>query len=224
MKKNVLFVLSNVSELDENHKTGIWLDEFAIPYKKLKEADLKLTVASPEGGLVTVDDESIDEKSNQEELKKMTELLEKTEKLSDLDYNDYDAVVVPGGHAAMVDLAGNVDVAKLLGLFFYEKKLIATICHGGAALISARTKDNHPIVEGKDITSFSNEEEKKSKKDKIVPFSLENKLKELGANYSCGKPFTSYVLEDDNLITGQNPQSSEDFANAVIEKLTEKED
>jgi len=123
----------------------------------------------------------------------------------------------------MVDLAGNIDVSKLLGLFFYEKKLIASICHGAAALIAARTKDNHPIVENKDITGFSNEEEKQSDMDKIVPFLLENKLKELGAKYSCGKPFSSYTLEDDNLITAQNPQSVDDFTKAIIEKLKEDE-
>ncbi len=223
MKKNVLFVLSNVSEIDENHKTGIWLEEFTVPYIRLKDAEFNLTVASPEGGLVTVDAASLPETPNPE-TDFVCELLDKTEKLSDLDYNDYDAVVVPGGHAAMIDLAGNIDVAKLLGLFFYEKKLIATICHGASALISARRKDNHPIVEGKDVTAFSNEEEKEAEMNSVVPFSLENKLKELGADYSCGKPFSSYVLEDDNLITAQNPQSAEDFAKAIIEKLTEKED
>lgn len=223
MNKNILFVLSNVSELDEKHKTGIWFEEFAVPYKKIKEAGFKITVASPDGGAVTVDEKSIPSNKTEEDIKLM-EMLKDTEKLSNLAYEEFDAAVVAGGHAAMVDLTGNIDVAKMIGLFAYEKKVIAAICHGVAALISARKKDNHPVVEGIDLTGFSNEEERLSETDKIVPFSLENKLKELGAKYSCGKPFTSFVIEDDNFITAQNPQSSEDFANAVIEKLREKQD
>lgn len=223
MEKNILFVLSNVSEFDDKHKTGIWFEEFSIPFNKMKKEGFKTTIASPDGGLVTVDEKSIPENLSDED-KKIMESLKDTEKLSELAYEDFDAVVIPGGHAAMVDLAGNIDVSKLIGLFVYEKKVVASICHGVAALISARKKDNHPVVEGIDLTGFSNEEEKLSEMEKVVPFLLESRLKELGAKYSCGKPFTSFVIEDDNFITAQNPQSAEDFAKAIIEKLREKED
>lgn len=220
MVKNILFVLSNVKELDEKHKTGVWYSEFAEPYIQLKKEGYKLTIASPEGGAVTIDEKSIQEKQNSD-IENLCNLLENTEKLSDLPYDEYDAVVIPGGHAAMIDLAGNTDVARLIGFFFYEKKLIAAICHGVAALTSARTKDNHPIVENVDLTGFSNEEEKLAGTEKLVPFLLESKLKELGANYSCGKPSAPYTIEDDMLITSQNAESSKDFAKAIIEKLQE---
>lgn len=222
MGKNILFVLSNVSEFDDKHKTGIWFEEFSTPYKEMKKAGFKTTIASPEGGLVTVDKKSIPENLSEED-KLIMESLKDTEKLSELAYEDFNAVVIAGGHAAMVDLAGNIDVAKLVGLFAYEKKIVAAICHGVAALISARKKDNHPVVEGIDLTGFSNEEEKLSEMEKVVPFLLESRLKELGAKYSCGKPFTSFVIEDDNFITAQNPQSVEDFTKAIIEKLRENE-
>ncbi|MGN0004427.1 MAG: type 1 glutamine amidotransferase domain-containing protein [Candidatus Gastranaerophilaceae bacterium] len=220
MGKNILFLLSNVCEFDDKNKTGIWFEEFSIPLKKMQDEGFNTTVASPDGGLVTVDEKSIPEKLSEDD-KKIMELLKDTEKLSDIAYENYDAVVIPGGHAAMVDLAGNIDVAKLLGLFVYENKIVAAICHGVAALISARKKDNHPIVEGVDLTGFSNEEEFLSGMDKVVPFSLESRLKELGAHYSSGRPFTSFVIEDNNFITAQNPQSAKDFAKAVAEKLRE---
>ncbi len=223
MKKNILFLLSNTKRLDETHKTGIWLCEFSIPYIKLKGEGYKLTTVSPLGGCTYIDEASIPEKTNIE-MEILSEAIEKTEKLSDIDYNEFDAVVVPGGHAAMIDLADNIEVSKLLGLFFYERKIIATICHGGAALLGAKTKDNKPIIEGKNITAFSNDEEKLSETEDIVPFLLENRLKDSGAKYSCGKPFSSYIIENDNLITAQNPQSSEDFAKAVSEKLKENAD
>ena len=222
MKKNILFVLSNVSETKNGYKTGIWLDEFAIPYMKLQKEGHDITIASPEGGMVMVDSASIPENPDPEK-DFVCEVLENTEKLSDVDFELYDAVVVAGGHAAMFDLADNIDVARLIGLCFYENKIIAAICHGVAALLSAKTKENRPIVEGKDVTGFSNAEEKLSKTEDFMPFLLESRLKEEGALYSCGKPFTSYVIEDDNLITAQNPQSSEDFAKSILEKLRENE-
>lgn len=223
MKKNILFVLSNVSETKNGYKTGIWLDEFAVPYMKLQKEGHDITIASPEGGMVMVDAASIPENPDPEK-DFVCDVLENTEKLSDVDFELYDAVVVAGGHAAMFDLADNIDVVKLIGLCFYENKIIAAICHGVAALLSAKTKENRPIVEGKDVTGFSNAEEKLSKTEDLMPFLLESRLKEEGAVYSCGKPFTSYVIEDENLITAQNPQSSEDFAKSILEKLRENED
>lgn len=218
MKKNILFLVSNVEKTDNIHKTGVWLSEFAVPYKKFLEEGFDITVASPEGHVAPIDEKSIPKEKCEyfDEVKKQ---LDNTSKLSDLDYDEFDAVVVAGGHSAMIDLVGNIDVGKLIGLFFYNKKLIATICHGASALISARTKENRPIVEGKDVTGFSDAEEKESNQDLKLPFSLEAKLKELGANYSCGKPFTSYVIDDEQLITAQNPQSVEQFADAVINNL-----
>lgn len=220
MNKNVLFVLSNISKTAQGFKTGIWLDEFAIPYMKIKNEGYKITLASPNGGLVTIDEKSVPKVVDSKK-DFVCEILENTEKLSDLDYESFDAVIIPGGHAVMFDLVENIDVSKLLSFAFYENKIIAAICHATSVLISAKTKDNKPIIEGKDVTGFSNEEEKLSDFEENLPFSIENKMKELKAVYSCGKPFVSYVIEDGNLITAQNSQSSEDFANAIVEKLKE---
>lgn len=220
MKKNILMVMTNVSEINDKLKTGVWLEEFKVPYFMFKDANFEVTIASPDGGQIPVDPASLPEKPC-EKAEIIENLLANSIKLTDLNPEEFDAIVVPGGHGAMFDLAGNIELSKILGLFFFNGKPIATICHGGAALIAARTRDNHPIVEGREVTAYSNEEEKLGETGKYLPFSLEDKLKELGGKYSASKPFTSHVVEEDGLITAQNPASSEDFANSIITKLNE---
>lgn len=222
MKKKILMLMTNVSETATDIKTGVWLEEFKVPYFMFLKEDYDVTVVSPDGGEIPIDPESMPENPDKDDLKAVSALKD-SEKLNQIDITEFDALVVPGGHGAMFDLSGNTDVAKSLGLFCYEGKIVAAICHGVAALISVRTKENRPFVEGKNLTGFSNEEEKQTKYAKIIPFSLEDKLREEGAKYSCGKPFESYVTEDDNLITGQNVQSVEEFTKTIITKINELE-
>ena len=146
-------------------------------------------------------------------------ILETTEILSDAAKGEYQALVIPGGHGPMFDLATDELLASILKDFMEKNKLIAAVCHGPAALVRAVLADGTSILAGKKVTGFSNEEEVTVQLDKLVPFLLEDQLKKLGASYSKKDMWQEYVVVDGNLITGQNPQSSTLFAKTIVKEL-----
>ena len=99
--------------------------------------------------------------------------------------------------------------------------MIAAVCHGPAGLVGATLADGSPLVKGKRVTGFTNEEERAAGFDTLMPFLLEDRLRELGATFVGAPPWTDHVERDGNLITGQNPQSSLSTARAVVEALAE---
>lgn len=212
MTKKILMVVTNVDHIGE-HKTGLWLEEYSVPYVNFKNEGYEITVASPLGGKTPIDPASM--KKFDTEWSESVEKLNVTKILSELNYKEYDAIVLPGGHGPLIDLANDKFLSNILGYFNDNNLIIAAICHGPAGLVSA----DATILKGRRITGFSNKEENLAGLDKIVPFALETKLKELGVEYSAKEPWSSYVVVDKNLITGQNPQSSKAFARAIINTL-----
>lgn len=216
----VLIVVSNVSHAGDlnNTEIGVWLEEFAVPYYIFKDAGFEVAVASPLGGEVFVDPESL-KCENPTEWDYTIKELKDTKKLSDVDYMSYDAIFFPGGHSPMFDIANDDFAAKVVSYFYNSHKVVAAVCHGPAGLINAVTPNGQPIVKGMQLTSLTNEEEKLSGKDKIVPFMLESKLRHLGAIFNAAEPNEENVVVDENLITGQNPASSKKLAEAIVKKL-----
>ena len=215
--KRILMVVTSVNNFDANHKTGLWFEEFAVPYLAFVEHGYDITVASPLGAEAPLDPES-ENLFEDIKWKKAKEALGDTEQLNTIDFTSYDALVLPGGHGPMFDLYKNETLGKIINDFEARKKLISAVCHGPAGLLSAK-KDGIPFVNGRKLTSFTNEEEYYYKKENLTPFFLENELKDAGAEFVEGKPDEINVIEDDNLITGQNFQSSKAFANAIINWL-----
>ncbi len=225
----ILIVLTSHSALGHtDEKTGFWIEEFATPYYELADAGAELTIASPKGGQPPVDpkSEAPDAQSpSTERFYKDNVLLDKvahTLKLSELKASDYDAVFYPGGHGPMWDLVKDKNSIQLIEDFYNESKPIAFVCHGPAALIHAKAENGEALVRGKNLTAFSNTEEKTAKLNNIVPFSLEDELKQNGAIYSKGKDWESHVIEDGLLITGQNPASSEAVAKLLLKTFHTK--
>lgn len=216
--KKILMVVTNASQLDDFNKTGVWLEEFAVPYYRFKEEGYDVTVASPLGGVTPIDELSL-QCENPTEWDYTKIYLDNTEKLEEIDYKSYDTIFLPGGHGPMMDLANNELLGEIVSWFYNEHKPVAAVCHGPAGLLKARTKTGEPIVKGKRMTSFTNEEEKIMKKDKVVPFLLETALKKLGAEFEEALPMSEHVISDENLITGQNPASSALIADVLIKKL-----
>jgi len=218
MKKKVLMVVTNVNRMGKDHPTGLWLEEFAVPYLALLAAGYDVTVASPLGGKTPLDPNSV-QGEILPQWQDAAKRLEATEVLSALDRNAYAGVILPGGHGPMFDLASDETLASLLTEFMEQNKLVAAVCHGPAALVKARFADGSSILAGRRVTGFSNEEEYAVQLEKLVPFLLEDKLQALGAVYSRQDLWQEYVVTDGNLITGQNPQSSPLFATAVVDYL-----
>ena len=224
-EKKILIVVTNTSEMDDSNKTktGVWLEEFAVPFlefKNLSDEGLKLdvTVASPLGGIAPIDEDSLECK-NPTEWDYTKKYLDNSVKLSDVDYEKYDAIFIPGGHGPMFDLAKDELLGKIVSYFYNTHKIVSAVCHGPAGLINARTETGEPIVKGMQVTCFTNEEEKIVKKDKLMPFLLESRLKQLGAYFNAAEPWEENVIVDANLITGQNPASAKKLAKTVLKKL-----
>ena len=214
MTQKILIVTTNADKIGDTD-TGVWLEEFAVPYEEFVDNGFMITIASPKGGSVPIDPKSEDKKY--EDFKP---LLLDAEKLDTIDYKDFDALFLPGGHGPMVDLAHDETLAKIVSYIASANKVIAAVCHGPAGLLSAKTIEGRPFVSGKKLTAYSNMEEKLSKMDDKVPFSLEDSLNMLGADYEAGIPMLSHTVTDGKLVTGQNPASSKKLAKEVVDLLS----
>ncbi len=222
----VLMVLTSHDRLgNTGQPTGFWLEEFAAPYYVLKEAGAEITLASPKGGQPPVDPKSDDPKAQtpaMERFRKDPEAqraLASTVKLSTVSAGDYDAVFYPGGHGPLWDLAEDRDSIAIIERMYAAGKAVAAVCHGPGVLRHAKAGDGGPIVKGKRVTGFANSEEAAVGLTQVVPFLVEDELKAGGGRYSKGADWGDYSVVDGNLITGQNPASSESTARAVVREL-----
>ena len=225
--KKVLFVLTSHEDLgNTGEKTGFWIEEFAAPYYLLKDKGIDVTLASPKGGQPPIDPKSdapdaqtpttIRFKSDAETQK----VLSHTHKLSEVDQADYDAVFYPGGHGPLWDLAEDKDSIALIESFIKNNKTVAAVCHAPAVFRHTKNENGKPLVDGKKVTGFTNTEEEAVQLTNIVPFLVEDMLKENGGIYSKKGDWESYVVEDGLLITGQNPASSEAVAEILLKRLS----
>lgn len=222
----VLIVLTSHDRLgDTGKKTGFWLEEFAAPYYVLKDAGVELTLASPKGGQPPLDPKS-DLPENQTETTKRFRAddaaqaqLANTKKLADVSADDFGAVFYPGGHGPMWDMPDNVTSIALIEAFVKADKPVGAVCHAPVAFVNVRGKDGEYLVKGKRVTGFTNTEEVVVGLDHVVPFLLEDRLKERGGVYSKTADFAPYVQVDGLLVTGQNPASSGPGAEALLKLL-----
>ncbi len=217
MTKKVLMVVTNHTTITDDHKTGLWLEEFAVPYLVFKEKGYEVKVTSISGGEVALDPNSIDEKSP--DWAEAEEVLKDTAKLSKEDAEGFDAIFLPGGHGTMFDFPDNETLLYVLQQFAEQGNIIGSVCHGPAGLVNVTYKDGTPLVQGKRVSAFTDAEEKEMQLDQHMPFLLETKLREKGAVFEAAKNWTDHSVRDGNLVTGQNPQSSKSTAEKVVDAL-----
>jgi len=224
--KKVLFVLTSHEDLgNTGKKTGFWIEEFAAPYYLLKDAGIEITIASPKGGQPPVDPKSNEPDAQTpatERFKNDHEtqgLLANTTKLETVNQSDYDAVFYPGGHGPLWDLSEDKSSIALIESFYANNKPVAAVCHAPAVFKHTKNTDGTPLVKGKKVTGFTNTEEDAVQLTSIVPFLVEDMLKENGGIYSKKDDWNPYAIEDGLLITGQNPASSELVAEILLKKL-----
>ena len=223
---NVLIVLTSHSELgNTGKKTGFWIEEFAAPYYTLKDAGVNITLASPKGGQPPIDPKSAEPDAQTEATRRFNDdkdlqaLLAQTKKLSEVNADDFDAVFFPGGHGPLWDLTTDANSIRLIETFWKSKKPVAAVCHAPAVLLNAKDENGDPLVKGKHVTGFTNTEEEAVQLTEVVPFLLEDELKNKGGQYSKKEDWASYVVKDGLLITGQNPASSEEAAHQLLQLL-----
>jgi len=222
----VLMVLTSHDKLgDTGRKTGFWLEELAAPYYEFKDVGAQITLASPKGGRPPLDPKSQDP-SFQTDITRRFEKdadaegqLDKTVRLESVKQEDYDTVFYPGGHGPMWDLAEDPNSIKLIESLLAAGKPVALVCHAPGVLRHVRTPTSKPLVEGKNVTGFTDGEEEAVGLTKVVPFLVEDELLGLGATYSKVKNWGVHTVKDDLLITGRNPASSGPAAKVLIDTL-----
>lgn len=224
----ILFVVTSHDRMGvlRNRKTGVWLEDFAVAHDILSGAGYEMKAASPLGGAIPVDPDSL-RKSKLDFfdpvpwLERKKELLMESIPLSEVKHQEYEAVYYPGGYGSFWDLSVNRDNAALLEGFVRDGKPVAAIRHGGAALLSAREKNGRSILNGRRVMGASDDEERQMALDRVIPFSLGKRLKRCGAEYICTEPWKSHVVADGMLLTGQNTQSAGELAFTMLSVMTD---
>ena len=223
---NILMLLTSHDQLgNTGEKTGFWLEEFAAPYYVLKEAGHDITLASPKGGQPPLDPKSESPDFQTDATRRFNQdpaaqaALASTKKLDEIEPSDFDAVFYPGGHGPLWDLTESAKSRAIIERTIRAGKPIALVCHAPAVLRDVTAEDGSPLVRGKNVTGFTNTEETAVGLTEVVPFLLQDKLTELGANFTMAFDFQPYVVRDGLLITGQNPASSERAANELLGAL-----
>ena len=229
----ILIIVTNADQFQKvGWRTGLWFGELTHFWDVAKEAGFSMDIASPSGGKIPVDPESllISEMATAVGLEGATAkhyrdpaymaLLEHTMRVADAKVEDYDAIYLTGGHGAMFDFSVNPDLAQRIAEFYEAQKIVSAVCHGPSGLLNVRLSDGGYLIAGKKLTGFSWTEEQFVKRDDAVPFSLEDALRERGAEYDKAFiPLVSHVVEDGRLITGQNPGSAHAVGEAVVRQL-----
>jgi putative intracellular protease/amidase len=232
--KKVLIVVANPSiSTAMGWPVGFWGAELTHPYYELTERGVEVTIASPDGGKVEMDalsDPRDESKWSAEDLitmgfvntPELVALLEDTPRLSDLDLDEFDALMVAGGQSPMFTFRENEDLKAAIRHFYEAEKPTAAYCHGTAALVDLTLSDGSYLVDGKTVTGFANVEEEFSDSfvgQKVMPWRVEDVLKQRGANYINGGLFKAFAVRDGRLITGQQQYSGRRVAQIVIEAL-----
>lgn len=224
MKKKILFVVTSHNQKgDTGQPTGYYLGEVSHPWEVLHEAGYEIDFVSPKGGKAPVDGFNLDDAVNRKfwENPEYRHKVEHTLKPADIRTDDYTAIFYAGGHGAMWDFADNKALAEIATKIYENNGVVGAVCHGPAGLVNIRLNNGRYLVDGKKINAFTNEEEVAVGLEKIVPFALETKLIERGANFEKSGLWQSHVAVDNRVITGQNPQSAKAVGEGILKEITQ---
>lgn len=222
MKKKILFVVtSHGTKGNTGEKTGYYLGEVSHPWEVLHEAGYEIDFVSPEGGNPPVDGFDLSDPVNKKfwEDSVYHEKITHTLTPDKINPGDYAAIFYAGGHGAVWDLPSNDAIANIAAQVYENNGLVGAVCHGPAGIVNIRLSDGEYLVSGKKVNGFTNEEEELVKLTDVVPFLMEDKLKERGGIYEKSAPWQPHVTVDGRLITGQNPQSAKGVGEAMKKAL-----
>ena len=227
-KSRIAIVLTSHGKLgDTGEKTGFHYEELTTPWYEFLEDGAEVTLGSIEGGEPPADPGSLpdDKEKRAASVRRFLDdadavkALNNTKPVAELNAKDFDAVYLPGGHGTMWDMPENDALIRLVTEVYEKGGVVGAVCHGPAGLVGVRLDNGEPLVKGRTVNCFTDEEEKKAEKDKIVPFLLENELRNLGARFEKSPPFEKKVVRDGRLVTGQNPASAEGVAHGMLMAL-----
>ncbi len=223
MKKKILFVVtSHDKKGNTGEDTGYYLGEVSHPWEVLHKAGYEIDFVSPKGGTPPVDGFDLKDPVNKEfwENKEYKNKIDHSLQPSQVNPNDYGTIFYAGGHGAMWDFADNTELAAIASKIYENNGIVAGVCHGPAGLVNIKLSNGKYLVDGKKINAFTNEEEAEVKLTNVVPFLLEEKLKERGAKFEKSGLWQNHVVTDQRVITGQNPQSAKSVGEAILKELS----
>lgn len=222
----ILMVLTSHDELgNTGRKTGFWLEELAAPYFTFRDAGVQVTLASPKGGQPPLDPKSNEPAFQTDDTRRFEAdpaamaALASTAKLSEVDPADHDSVFFPGGHGPLWDLTNDRHALSLIETMLSANKPVALVCHAPGILTNVKAPNGEPIAKGRSVTGFTDSEEEAMHLVEVVPYLLEDVLKAQGALFSATANWGVHVVQDDLLITGQNPGSSRQTASTLLAAL-----
>lgn len=224
--KRVAIVLTNHGQLGDTGKaTGFYLSEATHPYEVFHEAGYEIEFLSPKGGLAPMDGVDAGDPINAAFLadEALVARTRQTTPIASVDAARFDAVFFAGGHGTMWDFPDDPGVQQLIRRAYEQGGVVAAVCHGPAAIVNARLSDGTHLVAGKEVSSFTDEEEVAVKLEAVVPFALESTLRERGARFVEAPNFEKKVAVSERLVTGQNPASATGVAEAVVVILEKQE-
>ncbi|SDF70772.1 Putative intracellular protease/amidase [Epilithonimonas hungarica] len=225
MSKKILFVVtSHDKKGNTNEPTGYYLGEVSHPWEILHSAGYDIDFVSPKGGKAPVDGLNLEDAVNKEfwENKEYRTKIENTMKPSEVDPSKYAAIFYAGGHGTMWDFPDNTELQNIARKIYENNGIISAVCHGPSALVNLKLSNGKYLVEGKKVNAFTNEEETAVKLENVVPFLLEDQLKERGAIFEKSGLWQDHVVADGRLITGQNPQSAKSVGEEILKGLKQK--
>ena len=223
----LLILTSHASLGDTGNDTGFYWEEMATPYWALVDHGLEVDIASVAGGEPPADPGSAKEENVNDDVRRFLaddtamKALKNSVPVETLKADAYRLVFLPGGHGTMWDLSQTDAVGTLVGEAFERGAVVGAVCHGPAGLLGVTLADGEPLVKGREVTGFTDSEERAVGLEEIVPYLLETRLRELGANYVKADDFEPHAVRDGRLVTGQNPASSRKVAELMIEALSD---
>ena len=224
----VLIVCTNHETFpNKSGKTGLWLSELTDFYDVMAKRRVLMDIVSPLGGKIPLDERSMDFKeagnARYWDDPGFRDKLENSLSPSQVQASDYRLIFFAGGHGAMWDFAENVELQDITRNIYERNGMVSAVCHGVCGLLNVKLSDGSWLIQDKYVTGFSNVEETLMSFVSEVPFHLEDKLKERGAQYTKSMiPFMEFIEMDERLITGQNPNSAKKVATKALEELFEK--
>ena len=227
MKNKILVVVTSFEKYPNlNRPTGLWLGEAVHFVKKVEAAGYTVDFASPKGGYTPIDPHSlamaepVDWEWYQD--KAFMNRLGTTLAPSAINPDDYAAIYYAGGHGVVWDFPDNEELQAISRRIYEKGGIVSSVCHGAVGLLNIKLSDGSLLIKDKKVTGFSNEEEKLAELDKHVPYLTESEMVARGADYQrADKPWAAFAVEDNRVITGQNPASGAAVADLLIARLRE---
>lgn len=222
--KKILIVVTNHATLgDTDQANGTYAVELTHPLNVFLTAGYEYDIASIKGGQAPIygtDVEGDEINSKILSSKEFQDRFNNTIPVSQIKVADYDAIYYPGGFGLLSDLATNEAFAKLSAEHYEKGGVLGSVCHGPAGFLPITLSNGKSLIANKTVTGFTREEEIDFGTINDIPFLLEESLARLATKYSKKQPWEVHVIDDDRVITGQNPQSAQSVGQAIVKRLS----